>query len=150
MIENTWNAALYDAHHNFVTVAGQALIDLLDPQSGERILDLGCGTGHHVRQLTDLGAHAVGIDGADDMIAAARQSYPDLDFRVADGAEFTVEAPFDAVFSNAALHWMQRPEMVIARVAAAPQRGARPGSRTPWPAPTCRRDRRRSCRTASP
>ena len=93
MIENTWNAALYDARHSFVTVAGEALIDLLDPQPGERIIDLGCGTGHHVRQLADRGAHAIGIDGAADMIAAARQAYPDLDFRVADGAAFTVEAP---------------------------------------------------------
>lgn len=125
MIENTWNAALYDARHSFVTVAGDALIDLLDPQPGERIIDLGCGTGHHVRQLADRGAHAIGIDGAADMIAAARQAYPDLDFRVADGAEFTVEAPVDAVFSNAALHWMTRPERVIERVAAA----LRPGGR---------------------
>ena len=125
MIKNAWDPALYDSRHSFVTMGGEALIDLLAPQPGERVLDLGCGTGHHVRLLTDQGATAVGLDSAADMIEAARAAYPDLDFRVADGADFSVESEFDAVFSNAALHWMGRPQSVINCVSAA----LRPGGR---------------------
>ncbi len=125
MIKNAWDPALYDSRHSFVTMGGEALIDLLAPQPGERVLDLGCGTGHHVRLLTDRGATAAGIDSAADMIEAARAAYPDLDFRVADGADFSVETEFDAVFSNAALHWMGRPQSVINCVSAA----LRPGGR---------------------
>lgn len=125
MIDNDWDPALYDQRHNFVTRGGQPLLDLLDAKPGERMLDLGCGTGHHVRQLADRGVVAIGLDSAPDMIAAAQAAYPDLEFRVADGTDFRVEAPFDAVFSNAALHWMTRPASVAACVAAA----LRPGGR---------------------
>lgn len=125
MIANTWDPALYDGRHAFVTHAGQALLDLLDARPDERVLDLGCGTGHHVAQLAARGARVIGVDADPTMIDAARAAHPGLDFRVGDGARFEVEVAQDAVFSNAALHWMREPDAVIARVRAA----LRPGGR---------------------
>ncbi len=101
-----WNADLYTQKHAFVFHYGTGLIDLLAPQPGERIIDVGCGTGELTRQLADRGASVVGIDAAEPMIAKARMQFPDLDLRVADIT--TVELPerFDAIFSNAVLHWV--------------------------------------------
>lgn len=120
-----WNAAHYDSGYSFVWKHGRGALDMLDPQPGERVLDLGCGTGHLTHQIAATGAEVVGIDSAPDMIRAARQAYPDLRFEVADAADYVADAPFDAVFSNAALHWMRPPSRVAARIAAALKPGGR-------------------------
>ncbi len=111
-----WNANLYDAKHAFVWKYGADLVPLLAPQTGERILDIGCGTGHLTAQIADSGARVVGVDRSPDMIAAARKAYPHLRFEVADARELPYSAEFDAVFSNATLHWIQEPELVIRSV----------------------------------
>jgi len=111
-----WDAALYESKHSFVWKYGADLLEVLAPQPGERILDLGCGTGHLTAQIAATGARVVGIDNAPSMIEQARKNYPDLPFELADGADFAFAEPFDAVFSNAALHWMKRPEQVAACV----------------------------------
>lgn len=113
---NRWNAELYDEKMNFVAHYGRGLLDWLQPVPGERILDLGCGTGDLTAELAKTGAVVDGIDVSSEMIAAARQKFPSLSFQVADAHTFRSETRYDAVFSNAALHWMKRPEEVIQSV----------------------------------
>jgi trans-aconitate methyltransferase len=120
-----WDAQLYDDKHAFVWKHGAALLELLAPQSGERILDLGCGTGHLTAQIAGAGANVVGIDRAASMIEQARRAYPDLHFEVADGRAFAFPQPFDAVFSNAVLHWIKEPRAVIECVRQALKPGGR-------------------------
>ncbi len=116
MTKAAWNAQLYDQSHSFVWKLTAEVLELLDPKPGERIIDLGCGTGHLAQHLAEHGVAVVGVDASAEMIAKARQSYPGLRFEIADGRSFDVGAQFDAVFSNAALHWMPEQERVFARV----------------------------------
>lgn len=103
---NNWERDDYDSNHDFVYEYGEAVVDLLDPQPGERVLDIGCGTGHLTATIADRGADVLGIDASGEMVAGARETYPDLDFRHADARTFAPEKQFDAVFSNAAIHWI--------------------------------------------
>ena len=105
--EKTWDAALYDQKNAFVWKHGTGVIELLGPKGGERILDLGCGTGHLTNQIASAGATVVGIDKSTTMIEEARRLYPQITFEVADAVSFSFDQPFDAVFSNAAIHWMK-------------------------------------------
>lgn len=114
--QNIWNANLYDREHDFVARYGKDVIDLLAPKDGERILDLGCGTGHLTRAIAEMGADVLGIDRAESMIEEAKKNYPQLRFEVIDGENLTFDRQFDAVFSNAALHWMKNAETVVAGV----------------------------------
>jgi len=111
-----WDANLYDDKHAFVFQYGESVLELLDVKPGERILDLGCGTGHLTKKIQEVGARVFGIDASPDMIAKAKENYPELDFRVANGADFNVDEPFDAVFTNATLHWIQDADGVIKSV----------------------------------
>ncbi|MEZ4553732.1 MAG: methyltransferase domain-containing protein [Dehalococcoidia bacterium] len=121
----TWDAAAYGQRFGFVAQLAEDLVGLLDPQPGERIVDLGCGTGTLAAHIAARGAEVLGIDADPAMIDAARAAYPALRFEVVSAYDFTADPPLDAVFSNAALHWMTRPEDVLRRVAAA----LRPGGR---------------------
>jgi trans-aconitate methyltransferase len=112
-----WDSSLYDDRHSFVWNKSGDLIDLLALRAGERILDLGCGTGHLTAQIAVRGAEVTGLDSSVSMIAQARQNYPKLKFVLADASEFRFEEPFDAVFSNAALHWIPNAAEVIECVA---------------------------------
>ena len=120
-----WDAQAYDRSFGFVSRLGRGLVDLLDPQPGERVVDLGCGTGELAGELADLGAQVRGIDADAAMIAEARRRHPGVAFEQADGHAFEVDGQVDAVLSNAALHWMRRPHEVVARVRVA----LRPGGR---------------------
>jgi trans-aconitate 2-methyltransferase len=111
-----WNPHLYDAKHAFVWKYGADLISLLAPQAGERILDIGCGTGHLTAQIADSGAAVVGTDRSVEMVNAARREYPHLQFEVGDARDLRFRAEFDAVFSNATLHWIPEPVRVIQSV----------------------------------
>jgi len=111
-----WNAALYDSRLGFVSEFGKSLVDLLDVHPGEAVLDVGCGTGGLCRVLADRGAAVHGIDFSAEMIEAARAKYPELVFEVADGQSYETDRRFDAVLSNAALHWMTDPEGVVRAV----------------------------------
>jgi trans-aconitate methyltransferase len=110
---NQWDARLYDDKHSFVWKQGTSLLDLLAMMPGERILDLGCGTGHLTAQIATAGAEVIGLDSAPTMIEQARQTYPHLHFEVGDARHFSFAEPFDAVFSNAVLHWIKDPQEVI-------------------------------------
>jgi trans-aconitate methyltransferase len=121
-----WAPAAYDTGFGYVSAHGAYLLDLLDPQPGERVIDLGCGTGALSVEIAERGADVLGIDGSPEMIAAARTRFPELSFVVASGLDFNVVQPYDAVFSNAALHWMSDdPDAVIARVYDALEPGGR-------------------------
>lgn len=120
-----WNPALYDDKHSFVWKLGAGLLELLAPQPGERILDLGCGTGHLTNQIAASGAQVVGIDGSLEMVERARENYPELSFSVMDAREITFREEFDAVFSNATLHWIQEPQPVVEGVARTLHAGGR-------------------------
>ncbi len=121
----SWNTNLYQTSHNFVYEYGKDVIQLLNPHQGETILDLGCGTGQLTNKIAQSGAHVVGIDASENMIAEAKQNYPALDFRANDARSFDLGIPFDAVFSNAVLHWIRPPEAVVERIANALKPGGR-------------------------
>jgi SAM-dependent methyltransferase len=113
MSTQTWNASRYAANAAFVPALGQPVLDLLQPQPHERILDLGCGDGVLTQKLAAAGADVVAIDSSADMVAAARER--GLDARVIDATRLTFDQEFDAVFSNAVLHWIKDdPDAAIA------------------------------------
>jgi trans-aconitate methyltransferase len=121
----TWNASLYDDKHNFVFKYGEDVVQLLAPQNGERILDIGCGTGYLTNLIAQAGARVIGIDNSPSMIERAQAVYPDLDLRVMSATNFGFDSPFDAVFSNAALHWVLDKESAVDCITQA----LRPGGR---------------------
>lgn len=120
---HAWNPALYAAHAGFVPALGAPVLDLLAPQPGEHILDLGCGDGVLTRKLVQAGATVIGVDADPAMVAAAREK--GLDVRQGDARQLVFQGEFDAVFTNAALHWVGAPAVVTAGVA----RALRPGGR---------------------
>jgi trans-aconitate methyltransferase len=120
-----WDAALYDRAAAFVPRLAADLVDKLAPRAGERILDLGSGTGELTRRLADAGARVIGLDASEEMVAAASRRYPELTFVRGDGQALAFVDELDAVFSNATLHWMPR----AADVAAGVHRALRPGGR---------------------
>ena len=120
-----WDAGLYDAKHAFVWEKAKGVVELLAAKSGERILDLGCGTGTLTAEIAASGAELLGVDRSAEMIAEARRKFPKLRFEVHDARSLTFSREFDAVFSNAALHWIPEAERVVAGVA----RALRPGGR---------------------
>jgi SAM-dependent methyltransferase len=123
MAGQTWNPEQYARNARFVADLGQPVVDLLAPRAGERILDLGCGDGALTAKLAAMGCDIVGVDGSAEQIGAARAL--GLDARVANGQALDFDGEFDAVFSNAALHWMKDADAVIAGV----WRALRPGGR---------------------
>ena len=125
MTEQRWDADLYDSQHSFVSALGNDLLDLVGAQPGERILDLGCGTGDHVVALLAAGADAFGIDASPEMVARARAKHPGLPVSVADAREIDYDGRLDAILSTATLHWI--PE--AGRTAAAIARSLRSGGR---------------------
>ena len=120
-----WNARLYEEKHSFVWKQADSLVELLAPRSGENILDLGCGTGHLTAQISRAGVSVLGIDSSPEMIAEARGRYPDLRFDVVDARHLAYANQFDAVFSNAVLHWINEPELVVRGI----WRALKPGGR---------------------
>jgi trans-aconitate 2-methyltransferase len=114
--ETTWNATLYDDKHAFVFKYGEDVVRQLAPRPGERILDLGCGTGYLTDLISQAGAYVIGIDNSPAMIGRAQAAWPDLDFRVLPATDFHFDTPFDAVFSNAVLHWVLDKEAAIDQI----------------------------------
>jgi trans-aconitate methyltransferase len=123
MTAQTWNAAGYEKNARFVSDLGAPVLRLLAPRAGERILDVGCGDGALTKKIADAGSTVVGLDSSPDLCAASRR----LGLQVVELSAYDMafSGEFDAVFSNAALHWMKDGDRVAARVA----RALRPGGR---------------------
>lgn len=122
---DAWNAGLYQQSYGFVWQYGRDVVSLLEPRAGERILDVGCGTGQLTAEIARAGAEVVGIDRSPAMIAEAQSNFPELQFAVHDVCALPFDEEFDAVFSNAALHWVQRAEEAAGSMAGALKRGGR-------------------------
>ena len=120
---NRWMSDAYRTHASYVPALGAAVFELLNPQPGERILDVGCGEGSLTEKIAAAGADVVGIDMSEEMVAAARAR--GLDARLIDAERLPFEREFDAVFSNAALHWVRDHDAMLAGV----HRALRPGGR---------------------
>ncbi|MFN7998776.1 MAG: methyltransferase domain-containing protein [Bryobacteraceae bacterium] len=125
MSANTWNPELYQSSHSFVWKFGRDLLALLAPQAGERILDVGCGTGQLTAEIAQSGAEVQGIDSAAAMVEQARGNFPSLRFEQVSATALPYREEFDAVFSNAVLHWVRDAETA----AAAISRALKPGGR---------------------
>jgi len=121
--KQTWNADVYAKNARFVSDLGMPVMELLNAQAGERILDLGCGDGVLTKKLEDMGCELVGIDSSPELIAAAQEL--GLNVVVQNAYEIDFRAEFDAVFSNAALHWMKDADRVINNVFRALRAGGR-------------------------
>jgi trans-aconitate methyltransferase len=119
----TWDPVNYARNARFVSDLASPVVELLAPQSGERILDLGCGDGTLTKRLVDLGCEVVAVDSSAPQIEATRRLGLDAHVMSAEALPFREE--FDAVFSNAVLHWIKRADAMIAAV----YRSLRPGGR---------------------
>jgi trans-aconitate methyltransferase len=122
-MQQTWDASLYAGNGRFVALLAGSLVEALEPKAGERILDLGCGDGFLTQRLAESGATMVGVDSSPQMIAAAQER--GVDARYASGEALPFDREFDAVFSNAALHWMNDHDAVLRGV----YRALKPGGR---------------------
>ncbi len=122
---NRWSAADYAKNAAFVPRLGDAVLQLLNPQPGELILDLGCGDGVLTARILEAGARVIGLDSSVEMVEAARAR--GIDAFVADAEDMELErfGQFDAVFSNAALHWMLDPDAVASGIFTALREGGR-------------------------
>ncbi|MDD4716449.1 MAG: class I SAM-dependent methyltransferase, partial [Oscillospiraceae bacterium] len=124
MNEN-WDAKKYEQEFDFVYRHGEDLLGLLELEPGEKILDLGCGNGVLSKKIADLGAFVVGVDASEDMLALARNKYPELSFFQKDASNFTMPEQFDAVFSNAVFHWIDNQDGLMESIRSV----LRPGGR---------------------
>mmetsp|Transcript_5891 Transcript_5891/g.16210 ORF Transcript_5891/g.16210 Transcript_5891/m.16210 type:complete len:314 (+) Transcript_5891:107-1048(+) len=125
-----WDVDLYQKH-SFVFEYGSSLVDVLDAQPGEVILDVGCGSGQLTRKIADRGAAAIGFDADVNMVERAQNEYPDLSFFQADVTTLemptstTLPTAVDAIFSNAALHWVKNADAAVASMAKVLKPGGR-------------------------
>jgi trans-aconitate methyltransferase len=122
-LKQVWGADKYEKNARFVSDMTGDVLGWLAPKPGERILDLGCGDGILTEKLVQAGAIVTGADNSEPLLAAARKRGLDVQFK--DGQALDYGPEFDAVFSNAALHWMTRAEDVVKGVARALKKGGR-------------------------
>jgi len=120
-----WNTQLYDNSHDFVAKFGEGIFSWLQPKEGEDILDLGCGTGDLTKKIQEAGAKVIGIDSSGEMIATAKGKFSTIHFQQADATQLPFESTFDAVFSNAVLHWIPEKEKAISNIYKSLRKGGR-------------------------
>jgi trans-aconitate methyltransferase len=107
----SWDPQAYATNARFVSDLGEPLLQLLEPQPGELILDLGCGDGALTEKIADYGCQVIGVDSSLAQLQASKRRK--LQAAVMDGHTLCFQRRFDAVFTNAALHWMKEPERVL-------------------------------------
>lgn len=120
-----WKPELYDDKLGFVSQYGKGILGILNVQQGEKVLDLGCGTGDLSHEISQLGASVIGMDLSKEMMKRARNKYPEINFIHGNAENFLLDEPVNAVFSNAALHWIKNAESVISSVWNALENGGR-------------------------
>jgi trans-aconitate methyltransferase len=120
-----WDPALYQSSHSFVWEHGRGLVELLAPRPGERVLDIGCGTGQLTAEIAKTGARVLGMDSAPAMVEQARANFPGLEFQQGDVRALPFEREFDAVFSNAMLHWVKEADEAAAAMSNALRKDGR-------------------------
>jgi trans-aconitate methyltransferase len=111
-----WNSTLYDKSHDFVSKFGEGILSYLNPNPTETILDLGCGTGDLTNKIFLTGAKVIGVDSSAEMIAKAKSKFPEIEFYQMDARELNLDTQFDAIFSNAVLHWIPEKQLVIGKM----------------------------------
>ena len=111
-----WNPTLYNDQHDYVHNFGDEVVDLLDPQKDEVILDLGCGTGDLTNRISGSCKEIIGLDSSLEMIQVAGRKYHEISFHHVDAKDLDLNIAFDAVFSNAVLHWIKEPEIIIQNI----------------------------------
>jgi trans-aconitate 2-methyltransferase len=124
-VSSSWDAEQYEGKYSWVWRLGTGVVELLGPRPGERILDVGCGTGQLTAEIAKQGAQVIGLDNSANMIGQARQNFPGLTFVLGDATSFRFQEPFDAVFSNAVLHWVKDADAAAASI----ERALKPGGR---------------------
>ena len=112
----TWDTSLYNEKHDYVFKFGEDVVNLLNPQRDENILDLGCGTGDLTKKISGSAKMVVGLDNSLEMVQAAQRKYPEITFFNSNGKNFHIDYIFDAVFSNAVLHWIPEADKVIKNI----------------------------------
>ena len=120
----TWDPVAYERNGAFVHGLADGVLEWLGPQPGEYILDLGCGDGQLTRRMRDMGVHVLGVDASAEMVAAARERGVEAEQAQAEMLPFR-DATFDAVFSNAVLHWVRGQDEMMKQV----HRVLKPGGR---------------------
>ena len=123
MTRQRWDPERYASHARFVSELGEPLLELLVPKPGERVLDLGCGDGALTEKLALAGCIVTGVDGSAEQVAAAQAR--GLDARVEEAERLPFDGGFDAVFSNAVLHWVRDQDAALAGVHRALEPGGR-------------------------
>lgn len=113
-LPQSWDPILYDANARFVSAMTEEVLALLDPHPNQHILDLGCGDGFLTKQITTTGASVIGVDSSSAMVKTAQKR--GLDARIMSAYALPFVEEFDSVFSNAALHWMLQPDLVLSKV----------------------------------
>ena len=111
----TWDPQTYGKNGAFVPGLAGGVLEWLAAQPGERILDLGCGDGQLTERLADAGAQMRGVDASPQMVAATRARGLVAEEANAEALP-CADAEFDAVFSNAALHWVRDQEAMMREV----------------------------------
>ncbi|GJQ12732.1 hypothetical protein GpartN1_g4523.t1 [Galdieria partita] len=111
-----WQPTLYRHEHAFVFEKGISLVKLLNPQPFELVLDLGCGTGELTEQVSRSGCFVIGVDASSAMTYSAKNSFPEVDFIVADGTQLCFRSVFDSVYSNAVIHWIRKPLQLLQNI----------------------------------
>ena len=107
-MNQNWNADNYSSNFSFVYNYGQDVINLIEFENVKSIIDLGCGTGTLTKILHDKGFDVTGIDASQEMLAKAKNNYPEINFIHSDAVNFSVESKVDVIFSNAVLHWIDK------------------------------------------
>lgn len=106
-----WDVNLYNEKHGFVHQYGTDLVHLLDPKAGEHILDLGCGSGQLTNEISSSKSNVIGIDSSQEMIKSSKNLFPEIEFHQMDAQSFEFDLSFDAIFSNAVLHWVENQQV---------------------------------------